>query len=111
MNRTLDQGQPLRRPTLTGNRSDLLPAMGSKLRLQRYRDQMAHDKRPSPSMPRAPPTPKWHFGGYGHKPSLDPENTLGLVWQTPQTWANSPNIPTPVSSQGYRAISIAPLPE
>ena len=33
MNKTGDKGQPWERPNLTGNRSELLPAMRTKLRL------------------------------------------------------------------------------
>ncbi|MED6281505.1 hypothetical protein CHARACLAT_022296 [Characodon lateralis] len=46
MNRIGDKGQPCRRPTCTRNRSDLVPAMRTKLLLRLYRDQMAHNKGP-----------------------------------------------------------------
>merc|ERR1712035_210459 len=49
MNRTGDKGQPCRSPTCTGNRSDLLPAMRTKLLLRSYRDRTARS--------RGPPTP------------------------------------------------------
>ena len=41
MNRTGDKGQPCRSTTCTGNRSDLLPAMQTKLLLHSYRDHTA----------------------------------------------------------------------
>ncbi|KAI3356657.1 hypothetical protein L3Q82_003291 [Scortum barcoo] len=44
MNRTGDKGQPCRSPTCTGNRSDLLPAMRTKLLLRSYRDRTALSK-------------------------------------------------------------------
>ena len=47
MNRTGDKGQLWWRLTLTGNKSDFLPAMQTKLWLWQYRDRMAHNKRPS----------------------------------------------------------------
>uniref|UniRef100_A0A8C2Z1P0 protein-tyrosine-phosphatase n=1 Tax=Cyclopterus lumpus TaxID=8103 RepID=A0A8C2Z1P0_CYCLU len=40
-NRTGDKGQPWRRPTPTGNVSDLLPRRRTQLLLQAYRDRMA----------------------------------------------------------------------
>ncbi|KAI3355658.1 hypothetical protein L3Q82_004251 [Scortum barcoo] len=46
MNRTGDKGQPCRSPTCTGNRSDLLQAMQTKLVLRSYRDQTALSKGP-----------------------------------------------------------------
>ncbi|KAI3361342.1 hypothetical protein L3Q82_013518 [Scortum barcoo] len=48
MNRTGDKGQPCRSPTCTGNRSDLLPAMRTKLLLRSYRDRTALSKGPGP---------------------------------------------------------------
>ncbi|KAI3362857.1 hypothetical protein L3Q82_001903 [Scortum barcoo] len=41
MNRTGDKGQPCQSPTCTGNKSDLLPAMRTKLLLRSYRDRTA----------------------------------------------------------------------
>ncbi|MEQ2253549.1 hypothetical protein ILYODFUR_033382 [Ilyodon furcidens] len=46
MNRTGDKGQPCRSPTCTGYRSDLVPAMRTKLLLRSYRDRMAPSKGP-----------------------------------------------------------------
>ena len=46
MNRTSDKGQPCHSPTCTGNRSDLLPAMRTKLLLHSYRDRTALKKGP-----------------------------------------------------------------
>ncbi len=46
MNRTGDKGQPCRSPTCTGNKSDLLPAMRTKLLLLSYRDRTALSKGP-----------------------------------------------------------------
>uniref|UniRef100_A0A3Q3X0E0 Enoyl reductase (ER) domain-containing protein n=1 Tax=Mola mola TaxID=94237 RepID=A0A3Q3X0E0_MOLML len=78
------KGQPLRRPTLTWNKSCCLLAMRTKFWLPQYRDRMARNKKRLPHTPRAPPT--GHLEGHGHKPSP--------VGQTP--------IPPPVPSQGYR---------
>ena len=47
MNRTGDNEQRWWRPTLTGNGSNLLPAMQTKLCVQQYRGWMYHNKRPS----------------------------------------------------------------
>ena len=46
MNRTEDKGQPCRSPTCTGNKSDLLPAMRTRLLLQLYRDRTALNRGP-----------------------------------------------------------------
>ncbi len=46
MNRTGDKGQHCRSPTCTGNKSDLLPAMRTKLLLRSYRDRAALRNRP-----------------------------------------------------------------
>lgn len=46
MNRTGDKGQPCRSPTRTGNRSDLLPAMRTRLLLRSYRDRTALNRGP-----------------------------------------------------------------
>ena len=46
MNRTGDKGQPCWSPTCTGNRSDLLPAMWTKLLLWSYRDRTALSRGP-----------------------------------------------------------------
>uniref|UniRef100_A0A3P9DHM0 YqaJ viral recombinase domain-containing protein n=1 Tax=Maylandia zebra TaxID=106582 RepID=A0A3P9DHM0_9CICH len=46
MNRTGDKGQPWRSPSPTGNESDLLPAMRTKLLQRLYRDRMASSNGP-----------------------------------------------------------------
>uniref|UniRef100_A0A3P9C4G3 Histone H1 n=1 Tax=Maylandia zebra TaxID=106582 RepID=A0A3P9C4G3_9CICH len=46
MNRTGDKGQPWRGPSPTGNESDLLPAMRTKLLQRLYRDRMARSNGP-----------------------------------------------------------------
>ncbi|KAI3365814.1 hypothetical protein L3Q82_000716 [Scortum barcoo] len=81
MNRTGDKGQPCRSPTCTGNRSDLLPAMRTKLLLRSYRDRTALSKGPGPHTHGALPT-EYHEG-HGRMPSPDPQSTCGLVGQTP----------------------------
>ncbi|KAI3369404.1 hypothetical protein L3Q82_007476 [Scortum barcoo] len=81
MNRTGDKGQPCRSPTCTGNRSDLLPAMRTKLLLRSYRDRTALSKGPGPHTRGALPT-EYHEG-HGRMPSPDPQSTCGLVGQTP----------------------------
>ncbi|KAI3364507.1 hypothetical protein L3Q82_011293 [Scortum barcoo] len=82
MNRTGDKGQPCRSPTCTGNRSDLLPAMQTKLLLRSYRDRTALSKGSrTPYSHGAPPT-EYHEG-HGRMPSPDPQSTCGLVGQTP----------------------------
>ncbi|KAI3364588.1 hypothetical protein L3Q82_011369, partial [Scortum barcoo] len=82
MNRTGDKGQPCRSPTCTGNRSDLLPAMRTKLLLRSYRDRTALSKGPwTPYFRGALPT-EYHEG-HGRMPSPDPQSTCGLVGQTP----------------------------
>ncbi|KAI3370594.1 hypothetical protein L3Q82_007165 [Scortum barcoo] len=82
MNRTGDKGQPCRSPTCTGNRSDLLPAMRTKLLLRSYRDRTALSKGPrTPYSHGALPT-EYHEG-HGRMPSPDPQSTCGLVGQTP----------------------------
>ncbi|KAI3367573.1 hypothetical protein L3Q82_026424 [Scortum barcoo] len=82
MNRTGDKGQPCRSPTCTGNRSDLLPAMRTKLLLRSYRDRTALSKGSrTPYSHGAPPT-EYHEG-HGRMPSPDPQSTCGLVGQTP----------------------------
>ncbi|KAI3363115.1 hypothetical protein L3Q82_011765 [Scortum barcoo] len=83
-NRTGDKGQPCRSPTCTctGNRSDLLPAMRTKLLLQSYREtEQPLAKAPGPHTHGALPT-EYHEG-HGRMPSPDPQSTCGLVGQTP----------------------------
>ncbi|TWW80239.1 hypothetical protein D4764_01G0000540 [Takifugu flavidus] len=55
MNRTGDKGQPWRSPTLTGNESDLQPAIRTKLLLFWYRDWTALIKGPSTLNSRSTP--------------------------------------------------------
>ncbi|KAI3369451.1 hypothetical protein L3Q82_007666 [Scortum barcoo] len=82
MNRTGDKGQPCRSPTCTGNRSDLLPAMRTKLLLRSYRDRTALSKGPRTPYSRSTPPTEYHEG-HGRMPSPDPQSTCGLVGQTP----------------------------
>ncbi|KAI3366393.1 hypothetical protein L3Q82_000455 [Scortum barcoo] len=83
MNRTGDKGQPCRSPTCTGNRSDLLPAMRTKLLLRSYRDRTALSKRlPDPILAMEHLPTEYHEG-HGRMPSPDPQSTCGLVGQTP----------------------------
>ncbi|KAI3354612.1 hypothetical protein L3Q82_019114 [Scortum barcoo] len=82
MNRTSDKGQPCRSPTCTGNRSDLLLAMRTKLLLRSYRNRTALSKGPwTPYLHGVPPT-EYHEG-HGLMPSPDAQSTCGLVGQTP----------------------------
>ncbi|KAI3361928.1 hypothetical protein L3Q82_012276, partial [Scortum barcoo] len=85
MNRTGDKGQPCRSPTCTGNRSDLLPAMRTKLLLRSYRDRTALSKgSPDPILAvHSWSTPTEYHEGHGRMPSPDPQSTCGLVGQTP----------------------------
>ncbi|KAI3356585.1 hypothetical protein L3Q82_017785 [Scortum barcoo] len=86
MNRTSDKGQPCRSPTCSGNRSDLLPAMRTKLLIRSY----SILQRPNSPIAKAPglhthgalPT-EYHEGHGGRMPSPDPQSTCGLVGQTP----------------------------
>ncbi|KAI3351233.1 hypothetical protein L3Q82_005786 [Scortum barcoo] len=79
--RTGDKGQPCRSPTCTGNRSDLLPAMRTKLLLR-----CTETEQPLAKGSRTPcmehPT-EYHEGHCGRMPSPDPQSTCGLVGQTP----------------------------
>ncbi|KAI3370904.1 hypothetical protein L3Q82_007417 [Scortum barcoo] len=96
MNRTGDKGQPCRSPTCTGNRSDLLPAMRTKLLLQSYREtEQPLAKAPGPHTCGALPT-EYHEG-HGRMPSPDPQSTCGLVGQTPI------NPQAPCRGYGHRA--------
>lgn len=47
LSRPVDNGQLWRSPNLTGNESDFLPAMQTKLWMQQYRHWLAHNNRPS----------------------------------------------------------------
>ncbi|KAI3367782.1 hypothetical protein L3Q82_026215 [Scortum barcoo] len=78
----LFKGKPCRSPTCTGNRSDLLPAMRTKLLLRSYRDRTALSKG-SPDPILAWSTPTEYHEGHGRMPSPDPQSTCGLVGQTP----------------------------
>ncbi len=80
-NRTGDKGQPCRSPTCTGNRSDLLPAMRTKLLLRSYRDRTALTECLGPHTPRAPRTECYKGHSRTHSPG--PQNTCGLVGRTP----------------------------
>ncbi len=80
-NRTGDKGQPCRSPTCTGNRSDLLPAMRTKLLLRSYRDRTALTECLGPHTPRAHRTEC--YKGHSRTPSPGPQNTCGLVGRTP----------------------------
>ena len=98
MNRTSDKGQPCWSPTCTGNRSDSLPAMRTKLLLRSYIDCTALSRGPPTCTPRAPPT-ECHMG-HGRMPSPSPQSTCGLVGanshdpsstlQRVQSWSSVP---------------------
>ncbi|KAI3361927.1 hypothetical protein L3Q82_012275 [Scortum barcoo] len=102
MNRTGgDKGQPCRSPTCTGNRSDLLPAMRTKLLLRSHTEtEQPLAKAPGPHTRGALPT-EYHEG-HGQMPSPEPQSTCGLVGQTPI----NPQAPC----GGYRSWSSVPRP-
>ena len=87
MNRTGDKGQPWGRPTLTGNGSDLLPAMQTISDSDNTDIEWPVTKGHLLNTPRAQVScvPTGQLEGQGHKPPPDPQNICRRVGQTLMT--------------------------
>ncbi|MEQ2234062.1 hypothetical protein ILYODFUR_028087 [Ilyodon furcidens] len=81
MNRTGDKGPPCHSPTCTGNSSDLMSTICTKLLLHLYLDQMPRNK--GPQTPYSWNALTGHHKGHSQIPSPGSQSTCGPVGQTP----------------------------